>query len=158
MQAIRGMPVTFEYEVNTVNRGVRVARTSLIPETNAGGEVVGCFELTFDVTDERLVHDRMAQAQKMEALGLLTGGLAHDFNNILPSCRAASAPSPRSRRWRPYLSEYLRAGDGRCRRGSDIIRGLLSFARKHPLSSEVRISTSVSNTLRRNCAACCPMA
>ena len=138
MQAIKGMPVTFEYEVNTVNRGVRVARTSLIPETNAGGEVVGCFELTFDVTDERLVHDRMAQAQKMEALGLLTGGLAHDFNNILAVVQGNLSALAEIPALAPYLSEYLRPAMDAARRGSDIIRGLLSFARKHPLSSEVQ--------------------
>ncbi len=147
MQAIKGNPVTFEYEVNTVHRGLRIARTSLIPETRAQGEIVGCFELTFDVTDERLAHDRMAQAQKMEALGLLTGGLAHDFNNILTVVQGNLAALAEIPALRPYLSEYLRPAMDAARRGSDIIRGLLSFARKHPLSSQVEdLNTCLART------------
>ncbi|MDD2730188.1 PAS-domain containing protein [Malikia sp.] len=137
MQAVRGAAVTFEYEVQTVHRGLRIARTSLIPETSPEGEVVGCFELTFDVTDERLAHDRMAQAQKMEALGLLTGGLAHDFNNILTVVQGNLVALAEIPALRPYLSDYLKPALNAALRGSDLIRGLLSFARKHPLSSRV---------------------
>lgn len=137
MKAVMGTPVTFEYEVKTVHRGLRIARTSLIPETSRNGEVVGCFELTFDITDERLAQDRMAQAQKMEALGLLTGGLAHDFNNILTVVQGNLAALTEIPALRPYLSEYIRPSMDAARRGSDLIRGLLSFARKHPLSSQI---------------------
>lgn len=137
MQAIRGSAVTFEYEVQTVHRGLRVARTSLIPETSPQGEVVGCFELTFDVTDERLAHDRMAQAQKMEALGLLTGGLAHDFNNILAVVQGNLTALAEIPALSPYLSDYLKPALDAALRGSHLIRGLLSFARKHPLSSRI---------------------
>ncbi len=138
MQAVMGMPVTFEYEVRTVHKGQRIARTSLIPETGKDGSVLGCFELTFDITDERLAHERMAQAQKMEALGLLTGGLAHDFNNILTVVQGNLAALAEIPALRPYLNEYLRPSMDAARRGSDLIRGLLSFARKHPLSSQVQ--------------------
>lgn len=137
MQAVRGAAVTFEYEVQTVHRGQRIARTSLIPETSPTGEVVGCFELTFDVTDERLAHERMAQAQKMEALGLLTGGLAHDFNNILAVVQGNLAALAEIPALEPYLNDYLKPALDAALRGSDLIRGLLSFARKHPLSSRV---------------------
>jgi signal transduction histidine kinase/CheY-like chemotaxis protein len=147
MQAVKGKAVTFEYEVRTVHRGQRIARTSLIPETGPGGEVVGCFELTFDVTDERLVHDRMAQAQKMEALGLLTGGLAHDFNNILAVVQGNLAALAEIPALQPYLSEYLKPALDAALRGSDLIRGLLSFARKHPLSSQVEdLNLALVNT------------
>ncbi|MEY5097767.1 MAG: hypothetical protein RJA36_486 [Pseudomonadota bacterium] len=148
MQAVKGTPISFEYEVRTVHRGQRIARTSLIPETNAAGEVVGCFELTFDVTDERLAHDRMAQAQKMEALGLLTGGLAHDFNNILTVVQGNLAALAELPALRPYLNEYLRPSMDAARRGSDLVRGLLSFARKHPLSSRVEdLNLCLPNTV-----------
>ena len=152
MQAVKGHPVTFEYEVKTMHRGLRMARTSLIPETRPDGSVLGCFELTFDITDERLAHDRMAQAQKMEALGLLTGGLAHDFNNILTVVQGNLAALAEIPALRPYLSEYLKPSMDAARRGSDLIRGLLSFARKHPLSSRVedlsRCLASTANLLR----------
>lgn len=148
MQAVKGTAVTFEYELKTIHRGLRVARTSLIPETTPEGEVIGCFELTFDVTDERLAHDRMARAQKMEALGLLTGGLAHDFNNILTVVQGNLSALAEIPALSPYLQEYLRPAMDAARRGSDLIRGLLSFARKHPLSSQVEdLNVCLANTV-----------
>ena len=48
-----------------------------------GARVIGCFELTFDITQERRSHDMLVQAQKMEALGQLTSGMSHDFNTTL---------------------------------------------------------------------------
>ncbi len=137
MQAVTGTPVTFEYDVQTVHRGARVARTSLIPEFGGNGEIQGCFELTFDITDERLAQERLARAQKMEALGQLTGGLAHDFNNILTVVQGNLAALAEIQAQQPYLNEYIQPALDAARRGSDLIRGLLSFARKHPLSSSV---------------------
>lgn len=148
MQAVKGSAVTFEYEVKTIHRGLRIARTSLIPEIDPSGEVIGCFELTFDITDERLAHDRMARAQKMEALGLLTGGLAHDFNNILTVVQGNLAALAEIPNLAPYREEYLQPAIEAARRGSDLIRDLLSFARKHPLSSQVKdINTCLAKTV-----------
>lgn len=138
MRAIQGEPVTFEYEVQTVHRGQRIARTCLIPELTPDGHFVGCFELTFDVTDERLAHTRMASAQKMEALGQLTGGLAHDFNNILTVVQGNLSALMAKPELKGYVGEYLQPALEAAQRGSDLIRGLLAFSRKHPLSTQVQ--------------------
>ncbi len=137
MQAMSGQPVTFEYEVQTVHRGPRIARTSLIPDIDPQGGIAGCFELTFDIMDERLAQERLARAQKMEALGQLTGGLAHDFNNILTVIQGNLAALSEIAAARPYVGEYIQPALDAAARGSDLIQGLLSFARKHPLSSRV---------------------
>lgn len=95
-KALAGTPVTFEYDVHTVDSHTRGVRTTLIPEVGADGQVIGCFELTFDISDERHSHQLLAQAQKMEAVGQLTGGLAHDSTISSPSSWAT---------WRPCLSK-----------------------------------------------------
>ena len=138
MQALQCQSVTFEYEVNTAHKGLRMARTTLIPEKTPNGHFAGCFELTFDITDERLAQSRMARAQKMEALGQLTGGLAHDFNNILTVIQGNLAALLDKPDLRPYVAEYLRPALEAAGRGSDLIRSMLTFARKHPLSSQAQ--------------------
>lgn len=137
MQAMSGQPVTFEYEVQTVHRGHRIARTSLIPDIDSQGGIAGCFELTFDITDERLAQERLSRAQKMEALGQLTGGLAHDFNNILTVIQGNLTALSEIAAARSYVDEYIQPALDAAARGSDLLKGLLSFARKHPLSSRV---------------------
>jgi nitrogen-specific signal transduction histidine kinase/CheY-like chemotaxis protein len=100
------------------------------------GQVVGCFELTFDITEQRRAHELMVQAQKMEAVGQLSSGLAHDFNNILTVILGnltALADDPSSR---PQVaSDFIHPAMDAARRGSELIKGLLSFSRKHPLET-----------------------
>jgi PAS domain-containing protein len=52
-KALAGAAVTFEYDVHAIDGSTKVARTTLIPELQSDGSVVGCFELTFDISDER---------------------------------------------------------------------------------------------------------
>jgi PAS domain S-box-containing protein len=147
-RAIRGETVTYEYEARTQHRGLRLARTTLIPECTPQGETVGCFELTFDITDERLTQDRMTRAQKMEALGVLTGGLAHDFNNILTVIQGNLGALSDMPALKPYVSTYLQPSIDAARRGTELIRGLLSFARKRPLSQQVEdLNEAVDRTV-----------
>ena len=153
-QALRGEAVTFEYDVRTVDGRNLVARTTLIPEVAADGTVAGCFELTFDITDQRRSHELIAQAQKMDALGQLTGGLAHDFNNILTVILGSLTALAEEPSAKMHATEYIDPAIEAARRGSELIKGLLSFSRKHPVETSVvdinKIVTTVDKLVRRS--------
>ena len=137
MRALRGEAVTFEYDVRTFDGRNLVARTSLIPEIAPDGSVAGCFELTFDITDQRRSYELMVHAKKMDALGQLTGGLAHDFNNILTVILGnltALADEPTAK---PHVPEFINPAIEAARRVSELIKNLLSFSRKHPVETSV---------------------
>ena len=53
------------------------------PMKDASGDVVSAIEVINDITEKRKLEDQLRHAQKMEAVGRLAGGVAHDFNNIL---------------------------------------------------------------------------
>ncbi len=76
---------------------------------------------------------RLAQAQKMEAIGQLTGGIAHDFNNLLAAIQGhAELIDLEGKADHSLVSPILRS----TKRGSDLVRELLSIARKQPLKSQ----------------------
>ena len=103
------------------------------------GQIIGLAKVTRDITDRResalqldAVRAQLFQAQKLEALGQLTGGLAHDFNNmltiIISSARLALATQDPARAQR-MLQHILDAGQ----RGTELTQQLLSFARHRKL-------------------------
>jgi PAS domain S-box-containing protein len=139
-QALAGSPVTYEYDLVTLDGAARVARTTLIPDQTSEGVVAGCFELTFDITEQRRTQAMLVQAEKMDALGQLTGGLAHDFNNILTviignleglrtELRASTEPSD-------LADEFVTPALTAAKRGTELIRGLMTFSRRQPLQSQ----------------------
>ncbi len=144
-KALQGESVTFEYEVATLRGIQRLVRTSLIPEVHDNSEVVGCFELTFDITEQRRAHEMLVQAQKMEALGQLTGGLSHDFNNILTVILGNLSALAEQGDIQHHVDEYIRPAIDAARRGSDLIRGLLSFSRQQTMEvSQVDVGALIS--------------
>jgi PAS domain S-box-containing protein len=89
-----------------------------------------------DVTERRRLEDQLTQAQKLEALGRLAGGVAHDFNNLLTaivgnlSLALSELPDDSS------IREYLRVAETASLRAADLTRRLLGFSRQsllHPL-------------------------
>ena len=135
-RALAGEAMTYEYETVLVG-GRRVqARTTLIPERGADGAVAGCFALTFDITEQKQAQAMLVQAQKMEALGQLTGGLAHDFNNILTVIIGNLGALTGARRDDPAVTEFVEPALESARRGAELIKGLLSFARRQPLEAQ----------------------
>lgn len=134
-RALAGEAVSYEYPTETIDGRSRIARTTLIPEVSAEGRVVGCFELTFDLTEMRRAEDMLAQAKKMEALGQLTSGLAHDFNNML-TVILGNLGAIQQADTEGQHAEYLTPALGAARRGAELIRNLMGFARRQPLEAQ----------------------
>lgn len=87
-----------------------------------------------DVTDQKRLEDQVRQSQKMEAVGQLTGGIAHDLNNLLTAILAnadlvAAELRPDQGDARTDIAEL----QGAARRGAQMIRKLLAFSRQERL-------------------------
>jgi PAS domain S-box-containing protein len=87
-----------------------------------------------DVTERRNLEEQLVQARKMDALGQLTGGVAHDFNNLLASVLGGLDLFERrlelGEREKQIAQHMRHAAD----RGVELVRRLMTFARKQTLS------------------------
>ena len=90
-----------------------------------------------DITRSRELEEQLRQMQKIEAIGRLAGGVAHDFNNILMAISSYAEllcrKLPANDSTRRYVDEIVRATD----RGSSLTQGLLAFSRKQVLLPQV---------------------
>ena len=130
--ALAGTPQS--YQAAIVNKGghrvdLEVANIPIL----VGGNVVGVFGVAKDVTARNALEAQLRQSQKMETVGQLAGGVAHDFNNILAAISGFAE----------LLRDDLEPDDPRradtdeiikgTRRGSELTRQLLAFSRKQVL-------------------------
>ena len=93
--------------------------------------------LARDVTERKRLEEELLQAQKMEAIGRLAGGMAHDFNNLLTPIISYAELSARTRppddRLKTYLPEIRKAAD----HAADLTRQLLAFSRRQIIEPKV---------------------
>jgi two-component system, cell cycle sensor histidine kinase and response regulator CckA len=154
VRAIAGEELT-EIEV-CVRSGERLmARigVSATPLKDDDGAVIGGIGLLRDVTEQRDMVQRLAQAQKMDAVGRLAGGIAHDFNNLLSVIQSCGEMLLRNLAGndtkRHEVSHILNAAQ----RAALLTRQLLSFSRQQvvqPRTLQVNeIVRSIEVMLRR---------
>lgn len=108
------------------------AEIDLAPVQSESGTMIAA--AIRDVTTRQLLEAELAQATKMEAIGKLTGGMAHDFNNYLgviignlDLLRERNIPDAKARK----LVEAALSG---ALRGAEVTQSLLAFARRQPLN------------------------
>ncbi|CAD6555103.1 PAS domain-containing hybrid sensor histidine kinase/response regulator [Paraburkholderia metrosideri] len=99
------------------------------------------------------VEEQLRQSQKMEAIGALTGGVAHDFNNVLQIISGNLQLLALQERGNQNVQQRVNAAASAVERGAKLSSQLLAFARRQPLSPTVmnprRIFDGLSDLLQR---------
>ena len=91
------------------------------------------FSIGRDLTEKQTAEAQMRHVQKMDAIGQLTGGVAHDFNNILTVITGTIGILEEAVAGQPELVAIAKLIDEAAERGASLTRHLLAFARKQPL-------------------------
>jgi PAS domain S-box-containing protein len=107
-------------------------RTVLIVGSFSDGKV---FAILDDLTDRQRVESQLRQAQKMEAVGQLAGGVAHDFNNLLTVVLGQSTLLLEDPALTPDQRTAIRQIADVARRAADLTRQLLTFSRKQAMQA-----------------------
>ncbi|WP_224981573.1 hybrid sensor histidine kinase/response regulator [Geomonas agri] len=114
-----------------------------------GGKVVGAVVAFINTTERRHLEEQFRQSQKMESIGRLAGGVAHDFNNMLSVISGAAELSRRKLEDGEQIEQYLELIINAARRSSDITRQLLAFSRKEVVSPKpVQLNRLIADSLK----------
>ncbi|HNG03278.1 MAG TPA: PAS domain-containing protein, partial [Nitrospira sp.] len=135
-----GRDVQLLYRIIRPDGQTRWIHDRMVIHRTETGEVDSLSGITEDITDARELEDQLRQAQKMEAVGRLAGGVAHDFNNVMTVILGYSAvllqELSQNSSARYFVQEIQRAGE-RC---AALTGQLLAFSRKqmlHPVSLDL---------------------
>jgi len=126
---------------------------SICPVRDSDGQITHFISNGRDLTDRLRLEAQLTQAQKMDAIGRLAGGVAHDFNNLLTIITSYSELAldavAKTGALETKLNEILHAA----RRAAELTRQLLAFSRKQPQALRVvelnPVVVDILRTLRR---------
>ena len=101
-----------------------------VPVKDADGKVINVIQVGRDITEHRKLEDQLRQSQKMEVIGQLAGGVAHDFNNILTAIIGYGEILKNKISKDEPLRFYVEQIFSSAKRAADLTRNLLAFSRK----------------------------
>ena len=111
-------------------------RATIAPIRNSDSVITHYFAVKEDISERKTLEEQLRHAQKMEAVGTLAGGVAHDFNNILTAITGCAylltANAALDDEHRGYVEEIIRSA----RQAANLTRSLLAFSRKQAVVLE----------------------
>ena len=121
---------------------------ALSPLRDANGTITGASSIQRDITERKRTERALRQAAKMEAIGVLAGGLAHDFNNQLYAVSGFAHFIGRDRGLSPAARQDLLELQKVADRMASLTRQLLAFARQQVLAPEtLDLNAAVEDTM-----------
>jgi two-component system, cell cycle sensor histidine kinase and response regulator CckA len=148
-----GQPSALEEPYVTPAGEERLMSTVKAPLFDAHGDIIGLVGLSRDITEQKRLEAQLLQAQKMETVGRLAGGVAHDFNNLLTAIGGYASLVKRSlppdSAAHSDIDVVIQASD----RAAGLTRQLLAFSRRQIIEQRVidlnQLIVDIDKMLRR---------
>ena len=148
-QVARGEPVHHYETVRCRKDGNEIdISLALSPIRNSAGDIVAASSIQRDITDRKRAEEALRQAAKMGAIGVLAGGLAHDFNNQLYAVSGFAHFIGRDPGLSPAARQDLLELQKVADRMASLTRQLLAFARQQVLAPEtLDLNAAIEDTM-----------
>ncbi|MGY8637222.1 ATP-binding protein [Bradyrhizobium sp. 14AA] len=139
----------FEYRGRDASGRMHHFRVNGQPVFADDGRFMGYRGSATDLTQQHETEERLRQSQKMDAIGQLTGGVAHDFNNVLTVITGTIEIVQEGLADKPQFAAIAQLIDDAAARGAEITSQLLTFARRQPLEPrEIDVNALVVETAK----------
>ncbi len=126
----------FEFRIVHPGGGTKFIKTNGLIIRDEAGNALRMIGMNQDITERKHLEEQLRQAQKMEAIGQLAGGVAHDFNNILTAiygyCSVLQMKMGTDSPFRADIDHIYAAAE----RAANLTRSLLAFSRKQIMSPQ----------------------
>jgi PAS domain S-box-containing protein len=121
-----------------------VAETAILSLRDREGSISHFIGIGEDVTEKALAREQIQRAQKMEAVGMLASGVAHDFNNVLTTILGNVHLAQLGAENNEPVIDELEQIDIAAKRARKMVREILTFARRQPgLAFNLRVGTVI---------------
>ncbi len=125
-----------EYRILRPDGQERWIRDRAFPVQSASGEVQRIVGVARDITERRRLEEQLRQSQKMEAVGQLAGGVAHDFNNVLTAIMIQAEVACLTENLPEAVQESLQQICIYSKRAANLTRQLLVFSRRQVMQQK----------------------
>jgi two-component system cell cycle sensor histidine kinase/response regulator CckA len=123
--------------------------TKSYPLRDATGTVTAAIEIINNVTEKKKLEEQLLHSQKMEAVGLLAGGVAHDFNNILSAIIGYGSLIQVRTGADAQLSHYATEVLAAANRAANLTKSLLAFSRKQIIDPRPLVLNDVIGNIEK---------
>ncbi|KIX12920.1 histidine kinase [Dethiosulfatarculus sandiegensis] len=134
-QGIKASPTIPEaFEVTTtliLKKKERIVYNLAARLRDKDGNILGAIETLQDVSEREELARQLEHSQKMQAIGTLAGGMAHEFNNILAAVKGYAQLLLNKTKSDSQTAQYAREIDKACKRASGLTTNMLTFSRHH---------------------------
>ena len=150
----RGETIEHFETVRVCKDGKRIdVSVTISPLRDDSGKVIGASKIARDITGFKRLEEQLRQSQKMEAIGQLAGGVAHDFNNILAIIQLQIGLLESTGELLPLQQDFTKEIGKATQRAANLTRQLLLFSRKQALQPQDldlnEIVTNITKMLQR---------
>ncbi len=128
--------VLSEYAATLPDGGLRISNMTKTPLRDEEGNVAGLVGVAEDVTESKSMQEQLRQSQKMEAMGTLAGGIAHDLNNILQPILGFTGVMLQTTDPKSENHDYLSRVFESAFRAKDLVSQILLFSRPRKSKKE----------------------
>lgn len=143
-----GTSLTFELPCTLADGSHAILETVKTPFHDADGHIAGVIGVSRDIRERRILEEQLRHSQKMDAIGKLAGGVAHDFNNILTVIigyanllrAGVAADHPIA----APLDEILTSSN----RATKLVQNLMAFSRRESLAASLYDFNAIIRNLR----------